>query len=398
MKERRLPDWIDTYLEYTTNTEPPTSFHRWTAIGSVASALQRRVHHDWGMERIFPNLYIVLLGPAAQTRKSTAIKIGEDMVKTLSIPMIGQDNSPEAVIREIKGSILTFHEGTQIRTQSAVCCFASELAVFLGAQNTQFQAYLTDWYDSPQQWKRTTKHQGIDDITGMCFNLVGAMAPDWIPHVFSPESIGGGFTSRVVFVAESRKAKTVANPNKCLPSETQRANLLHDLECINTLVGPFEFMKEAEDFYEHWYTEDDARIQQGNFPVKDQAFHAYAGRRSTILRKVSMVVSASRGDSRLIGLGDIKTALKYLEEAEVKMPGTFAAVGRSANAHQVALISTLVQARGSIKKSALLRELYKDVSLEDLDKAVETLEGAQMLKVTRLTDEGDTIYEWNSPS
>src|SRR3990167_7035930 len=98
VQERKLDNWLQSYLTYVENTEPPTSFHRWTGLGCIASALQRKVYMDWGTERIFPNLYIVLLGPAAQTRKSTALRIGEDLVKSINIPMIGQDNSPEAVI------------------------------------------------------------------------------------------------------------------------------------------------------------------------------------------------------------------------------------------------------------------------------------------------------------
>ena len=130
--------------------------------------------------------------------------------------------------------------------QSAVVCFASELAVFLGRQDSDFQAYLTDWYDSPEKWVRTTKHQGVDDISGLSFTLVGAMAPDWIPHVFTPESIGGGFTSRVMFVTEYKKAKTIANPNNAPPTNGRRIRLMKDLQTIQTsMVGAYVFDKKG---------------------------------------------------------------------------------------------------------------------------------------------------------
>lgn len=351
---------------------------------------------QWGMETIYPNLYIVLVGPAATTRKSTALRIGEQIYKELHLPIIGQDNSPEAVIRTIKTSQVNFFDGPAVKFQSAVTCFASELAVFLRKQDTEFQAYLTDWYDSPQQWTRTTKHQGVDDVSGLCFNLLGAMAPDWIPHVFVPESIGGGFTSRIVFVNENKKAKTVANPNKVLGDPSVQDRLISDLERIHNLVGQYIFSREAEQFYEDWYAKDDAAMQEGTFAVGDPAFHHYCGRRGTLVKKISMAVAASRHDDLVISLADITDALAYMTEAEAKMTGLFAAVGRSERAGVTEAIRALLETRKKMKRSQVLREFQRDLTLEDLESIEKTLDAMKTVKLTRLTDEQDTLYEYRS--
>lgn len=361
----------------------------------MASALQRKVFMSWGMEKIYPNMYIVLLGPAAQTRKSTALKIGEDIVGSLQIPTLGQDNSTAAIIRDIRNSAFHWQEDDgSIRTQSAVTSFQSELAVFLGSRNTELQAYMTDWYDCPSTWKRTTKHQGIDDIPGMCFCLIGAMAPDWIPYVFSPESIGGGFTSRVMFVSETRKERTIADPTLYPPNEKLREDLIHDLELIHHLAGEFRMSPEAKKFYVDWYEEDDQNIQRGIFPIKDTSFHTYCGRRPTLLRKLSMVLSAASGNSLQVEVKDIELALKFMNEAEAKMPGTFDAVGRSVVSQQLAIVSSIIQARGKVLKSVLLREVYKDVTQEALAEIEVTLEQTKLAKITRMTETNDTMYEW----
>lgn len=392
---RLCDDWIDEYLKYVEYTEPPVAYHRWVALGCISAALQRRVYFDWGMERIFPNLYIVLLGPAAQTRKSTALRVGEEFIKDLNIPKIGQDNSPEAVIREIKKSVTSFNDGTVIRMQSAVVCFASELAVFLGRQNSDFQAYLTDWYDSPSEWVRTTKHQGVDDISGLSFTLVGAMAPDWIPHVFTPESIGGGFTSRIMFVPEFKKARTIANPSKYPPPNGRRGRLLADLQTINTnFKGAFTFSPQAEQFYEDWYTADSAEIELGNFPVPDRAFHTYCGRRPTLLRKLSMCVSAARRSSQVIEEEDIRSSLQFMVEAEAKMPGTFASVGRSGQASQISVFKQALVEHGRVWRSDFLRMMSQDISVDEFDVVERTMEATKQVKVTRDMDRGDTLYEW----
>lgn len=322
------------------------------------------------------------------------LKIGHDMVKTLNIPMIGQDNSPEAVIREIRGSLQTFNEGTHIQIQCATVCFASELAVFMGRQNTEFQAYLTDWYDSPDYWKRTTKHQGTDEVSGLCFNLMGAMAPDWIPHIFTPESIGGGFTSRLTLVNETKKAKTIANPNKYPPSNGLRDELLHDLEAINRLTGSFSMSHSAERFYEEWYESEDKAMQKGDFPVPDPTFHTYCGRRGTLLRKLAMCATVSHSDELTIERDDIDWALEQMEDIEKRMPGTFAAVGRSHQAHQLAAVKRLLSSKGMMSRELLLRELHHDVSLDDMESVERTLNASGLIKVTRKTETNELFYKW----
>ena len=89
-------DWISAYLKFTENTESPTSYHIWTAIACIAGALQRKCFMQWGLERIYPNMYIVLVGPAGRTRKSVAINIGQDIFKALELPLASESITPEA--------------------------------------------------------------------------------------------------------------------------------------------------------------------------------------------------------------------------------------------------------------------------------------------------------------
>lgn len=396
VEERQCDDWVEEYMRYVEHTEPPLSYHKWTAIGSISAALQRRVYLSWGMETVYPNLYIVLVGPPAQTRKSTALRIGEDLVKQINIPMIGQDNSPEAIIQEIKKSANNFSEGDGggVIMQSAMCCFASELSVFLGQQNVAFQAYLTDWWDSPDEWKRTTKHQGTDDISGMCFTLVGAMAPDWIPHIFTPASIGGGFSSRIIFVPETRKYQTIVNPNKCPSQKERRSILINDLTRISRMVGPFHLSPKAETFYEKWYTADEAQLQDGHYAVPDRTFHSYCGRRSVILRKTSMCIAASRSSDMVVQEEDISDALDMILDTERRLPGTFSAVGRSAQANSMSIVMKILAVRKTMKRSEILAEYYQDMSATEFDEVEKNLEAMQYIKVTRIPASGDSEYMW----
>ena len=39
---RKLSNWIEAYTAFTNNTEAPEKFHRWTAISTIAGALNRK--------------------------------------------------------------------------------------------------------------------------------------------------------------------------------------------------------------------------------------------------------------------------------------------------------------------------------------------------------------------
>ena len=81
--------WLDVYLKYVDNTESPTSYHVWTALSCIAGALQRKCYIKWGLETVYPNMYVVLVGSAGRTRKSLAINIGQDVFKELDLKTAG---------------------------------------------------------------------------------------------------------------------------------------------------------------------------------------------------------------------------------------------------------------------------------------------------------------------
>ena len=106
MTDRILPDWLSSYLKYTEDTEPPLSYHVWTGISMIAAALQRRVHMPWGHEKIYPNMYILLIGPSGKCRKGTAMGMGRDLITAVQgISLVSESITREALIRFMKQNI-----------------------------------------------------------------------------------------------------------------------------------------------------------------------------------------------------------------------------------------------------------------------------------------------------
>ena len=169
-------------MEYTHNSEPPTQFREWAAIATVAAALQRKCVLQWGeLERFYPNLYVVLIGPSG-SRKGTAMRPALELLQELGIKMASEAITREALIRELKQANANqpdLKTGT-MHLHASLTIFSPELTVFLGYQNKQLMSDLTDWYDCRDRWTYRTKGAGVDEIIGVWINLFGGTTPELI--------------------------------------------------------------------------------------------------------------------------------------------------------------------------------------------------------------------------
>ncbi|KKK81045.1 hypothetical protein LCGC14_2817420, partial [marine sediment metagenome] len=270
-------------------------------------------------------MYVVLIGPSGQTRKGEALNIGREFIDTLGIPTISQSIIREALVRALADNLSSFPDPDTglMEWHCSATCISDELSVFLGQKHIKFLADLTDWYDSRDVWTYETKHQGTDRLMGVCLNLLGATAPDWLPSILPQEAVGGGWTSRTIFVVEEYKGKVVADPNIIGIDEKLKENLAADLEQIHLLTGQIVFSDKALACYIEWYKRQEAGIKKGIFPVPDPRFAGYTARRATHIKKVCMTVSASRGDDMIITISDFNRSLKILEMTEAKQSFTF---------------------------------------------------------------------------
>ena len=89
--------FFDLYFSYVGETECPRIFHRWTAISCVAALLGRSVAIPFGHSSIYPNLYVMLMGPPG-TRKSTAIKIGQKLISQIGYHHFSADRTSKEAL------------------------------------------------------------------------------------------------------------------------------------------------------------------------------------------------------------------------------------------------------------------------------------------------------------
>jgi hypothetical protein len=396
---RELSNWLDAYLEYTDNSESPLSYHIWCGLATIAGALQRKVYLRWGIGQvIYPNLYVVLIGPSGKTRKGVALGIAKDLLKQVPGVTVAPESSSgkQSTILVMKRAGLDFVDPTDGKTKRhcSVTAFSEELSVFLGQGDIAYLSSLTDWYDSKDDWEYETVGRGKDSIKGVCLNLVGGTAPDWIQSMIPHEAVGGGFTSRVIFIVEEVRRKIVPEHTMTVREIELQEMLVHDLERISKMSGEVRMTAEAKQLYVDWYLEESRKADLGYPAVDDPRFAGYNERRATHLRKLLLVCSAGRGDDLLIIPDDFTRAVSLLTGAELNMHKTFGGFGKSRTSEATETIKNYIEKVGITTRKTVLQRFYRDVDAFSLTQVEETLRQMGLVKVDLIPKSLDKSYVW----
>lgn len=384
-------------MEYTFNSEPPELFHTWTAISTVAAALQRKCVMNWGKIRFYPNMYIVLVAPSGKARKNTAINYGKDFLSRLGIKMAAESITREALVREILNSYDTILDDAtgEMTFHSSLTIYAPELAVFLGYNQSQLMMDLTDWYDcghGPEgKWTYRTKTQGVDEITGVWVNLFGGTTPELLRSSLSLDAVGCGLTSRIVFVYESDKGKSCPAPFLSKREQLLEEDLYYDLERIRLLKGQFKPSEDFIDLWIEWYV-----AQEGRKIFESPHLAPYCERRPVHIMKLATILNACRTDSMTVTSFDLRRAISLLERTEINMPRTFSGLGKSPHAEVLSKVMNEIGMAGEISLSELQRKFYHDADSRVLDLIIETLRS--MGFISRLEKGGVTILRYHKKS
>lgn len=393
---RKLTDWISGFMELTENTEPPILFRKWTAISTVAAALQRKVRLDFGMSLTFyPNFYIILVGPSA-TGKGTSMQFAYDIIEQVPlIKLSAQATSLQALIRRMKENNLTdvdYSTGSQ-QFHSSLTIFSTEFTVFLGYQNKDLISSLCDWYDCHNKWSYDTISRNREEVIGVWANILAGTTPDALQDSLPIGSIGAGLTSRIIFVYETKRAKLVILPTKSDREIALQKDLINDLEQIVNLSGPMMYDDSLVDFYTQWCINANEHP-----PFDDKKFDGYIGRRREHLLKLTMVCCASRTDSMIMTLEDIERASKLLAEVEQNMGNVFRGMGKSdlASLMNDAVIYINNSPTPDIPYWVFARHFQGDMDEFTMRKVLGTLEASKLIKVIVKPGEGSTIHRLES--
>lgn len=329
MAGRLFPDWIKAFQQYASFGEAPPRMYFWTGVSAIAGALRRRVWIDQHYFKWFPNFYIIFVAPPGVIAKTTTADVGMDLLRR--VPGVGFGPSVvtwQALVQGFAQSAEMFEYNGEFITQSAMTIASGEFGNLLNPQDKEMVDMLVNLWDG-KGFKKQTKHSGSDDVVNPWINLIACTTPDWIAGNFPEYMIGGGFTSRCVFVYGDKKNKFVAYPGIEVPRDIGKLSdeLVRDLEHIATrLVGEYKLTPEALEWGRVWYKEHNTHRPAH---LDDSRFGGYIARKQTHTHKLAMILAAAQRDELVITAEDLQVATEMVTDLEPEMSQVFKKIGRT---------------------------------------------------------------------
>ena len=386
---RRLKSGVlEAFCKFTEDTEVPAAFAVWSGMITIAAALGRDCFVDYGYYTLYPNMYIVLIGPSAVAKKSTPIKFATRMIKRVKPPVntLSQKMTPEALISALSG--LDAKDGDTMIVPSAVgVALVSEIATLVNkvAFKSGMIDVLTDLYDA-EDFEYRTKSRGIEYVRNPCLSIIGGTTPAGIKEHIPAVSIGSGFTSRIVFVYSKGSGRLVPRPHRSLENKRRMEDICHDLSEIAKMRGPFALTEDAGKEYDKEYID----FRRHSSLIENESLGGYVGRRADILMKVSMLISASSSNDRLITARCMSTALGILRRTEEFMPNVLKAITSSEVGDIFEQIINYIRRHKIVGKAELTRQFRHKMTAMELDSMMRTLVQAEIVREE--FDAGKTRY------
>jgi len=402
---RKLNNWLASYLDYTEETESATIFHKWVGVSIIASSLQKNVHLDLGRIKIYPNLYIVLVAEPGIARKSQAITFGKNIMTDLGFKMSSDAITREALVAELAGSVkATATECSAVLPEqklvSALSIVSKEFESFLGqkTENRRMLVFLTDLYDAPDEpWIYNTRGRGEEIIPPCCLNILGGTTPDSLSSQLPTEAIGGGLTSRIIFVYASKGSRKVPFPEKTNEIVALESALVSDLSVINRLQGVYKYQGEVKENWREWYNNYNER--DANRICGDHTFNGWYSRKPVLIQKVAQCIAAGKRSEIAIDWDDFVDAIELIEEVEQKMENAFTSVGRSDIAEDISKVMGIIEDFGEIPEKRLMQLVWRDIDARKLENVIDTVIKSGRVERSYAKDPVDKvrtiiIYKW----
>jgi len=364
----------------------------WTGVSTIAGALRRRVWIDQKYFQWLPNFYIVLVAPPGIVSKSTTANIGMNLLRGIQGITFGPNVVTwQALVTSLAKGCESVpdprHPGDFYPMSSVTFC-ADELGNLLNPQDRDLvDTLVTLWDGKRGAFIKDTKTSGKDTIENPWVNIIGCTTPAWISGSFPEYMIGGGFTSRCVFIYADKKRQLIPFVDEVVPEDFEEIGkkLIHDLEIISMMFGEFIISKAARDWTRIWYIGHWKNPPPG---LTGDQFSGYLARKQTHLFKLAMVLSASEADSLIIEERHILAAFEMTSAIEQDMPKVFSRIGQTEITRGSFEIVTLVETIPGINQTELYKRLFRTLSYKDF---IEALNGAINSRQIRSHQSGNDV-------
>ena len=366
-------DFISQYLEYTSGTEAPAIYHRWSILAAMSAYMGRTYHIKHGHFNIYPNLYVILLGGAG-TRKNTAINLAKKILRSSGYRTIaptkttkekffidlseqsGSGSSDSDVDAILDQNLFGGSDG--IDHNSAICheifIASGEFNTFFGNNILDFLTDLGEMWDFEGAFESKIKNGKSVVVYNPTVSILGGTTPTQFSTTFPPEIIGQGFFSRTLLVYGERTRAKITFPEE--PDEAATGEIVRRMKLMRAMI-PTQVMlgPAARKLLDKIYHAPES--------IADPRFESFYNRRLTVLFKLCMLVAVSNART-LVQESDVLYANTMLAHAEHLMPKALGEFGKAKNS---GVSHKVLQVIYNFDGITTAKDIWKAVS-NDLDK------------------------------
>jgi len=376
-------NFIEYFKKYYEQRESPDSFWEWAAIGCIAAVLRNNVFIRALDDKVFPNVFIILLADSGLTRKAAPCRAASNLVRAVgNTKFIAGRNSIQAVLKELAKE--ETDERGNMKSGASALLYSEELSSFL-VSDPSAVSILTDLYDYHEDWPVSLIHAGSYDLKEVCVTLLCASNTRLFSEVYTDMATEGGLLGRTFIVKEERPRRRTSLLDlqyNHIPKEP----LIKHLKKLALKRGEVIVMEDAKEYYNQWYHKIPEEI------FLDRV--GYGSRLGTHVLKLAMILGAARQDFNLtIKLEDIAKAIELCIGLKKNYKQIAFGSGMSSRSRQAAIvIKLLLEQKDYIMTWAeLLRVTIGDIEGEVLEAILKYMEGAKLVRSTSY--KGEVAYQ-----
>lgn len=312
-----MSDWIEDYLVYTKDTPTVEVYRLWSGIAAIGGVLGRNIWLPTAGRRLYPNLYVVLVGgPGAG--KSQAIQPVEELWADVGNLHLAANNMTKAgLVDELSGAYYR-NPKTEQETSSLIIC-ASEFGNLVPAHDLEYLSVFTYIYDNPRSYKEKRRTMEVQpEAIEPLIHMLGGVQPGYLSTLLPEVAWSMGFTSRLSMIYSGLTVDTdILVEIQTKTNDSMRAKLLTGLKSMTQRYGSQQLDEDFKKRFRAW-------VKSGEIPKPTHTkLVNYLPRRQLTMLKLSMISAVSKGRNNSVVGADFDRAAHWLFSAEQVMPDIF---------------------------------------------------------------------------
>jgi hypothetical protein len=375
--------FITDFVYHTRGYMTPTLACIWSSLWLLSTAIKREAWLKWMPAALFPNIFMVIIGPAGRAKKTTAVtQIGLPILRKFRefirdkniyqmkyINIVKDMNSPEYVIdsmlperkpgedfylvdrkgeniRDSKGNVVVY------RKTSETALVTSELSTFLSTRSyaESMTSLMLDLYDAHTDWEWNTLGKGKKTLRRMFTTFAAGTTIDGLRGSIPKAAKGDGFLSRTVLVYVPSSKRQYDMPREaygCPDTDEMSRRLAWVAEHT---IGEFTLSPEAREEYSKWYKWFYKKMED------NPAIEGAISRMDVHLLKTALLIRASRYDALglQIEMEDLQDAIRLIDATYASFPLLLSQLDEDTVIQAVSKVELLLQRHKELSRQKVL--------------------------------------------